>query len=232
MPDYFRVEFDAEQTAVEARLTFSYGRAHDDVYGSVPIGDDFYYAVDDGTQITVANANPSDTGFVYICCDIAHPRDALVGYTGESISVPGGYFVDVDEDMYYLGADGQWERSVYGVLLVGQVMGTDGAMGTMLRSGESCTFTLPKDGMDGAYLLYFYYFDPAQDNLSDNYTEYQRNVFQYRDGFRPAVWPGSPMCTRATTTPRRWPGPKSTMSPGGPLQLPLPPGRLCGATRR
>lgn len=182
MPDYFRVEFDAEQTAVEARLTFSYGRAHDDVYGSVPIGDGFYYAVDDGTQITVANANPSDTGFVYICCDIAHPRDALVGYTGESISVPGGYFVDVDEDMYYLGADGQWERSVYGVLLVGQVMGTDGAMGTMLRSGESCTFTLPKDGMDGAYLLYFYYFDPAQDNLSDNYTEYQRNVFQYRDG--------------------------------------------------
>ena len=148
MPDYFRVEFDAEQTAVEARLTFSYGRAHDDVYGSVPIGDDFYYAVDDGTQITVANANPSDTGFVYICCDIAHPRDALVGYTGESISVPGGYFVDVDEDMYYLGADGQWERSVYGVLLVGQVMGTDGAMASMLRPGESCTFTLPKDGMD------------------------------------------------------------------------------------
>lgn len=187
MPDYFRIGFDAEKVTTGYQFTMGYGRykgpsdGNKELYGSVTVGDDYYYSIETDGQITVTNANPSSTGFVYICCDVGHPLASFVDLNGDPVTVPGGYFADVDEDRYYLGADGQWEVSDYGILLVSQVMGIDGERGTMLSPGQSCTFTLPQDGTDASYLLYFYYYDPETTILSDNYTAFQRNVFRYED---------------------------------------------------
>lgn len=184
MPDYFGIQSDAEKTTVGHTFTLSYGRSGEEVYDSFEVTDNFYYAIEPDSQITVTNTNPSDTGFVYIYCEVYDPKTSMMSYEGNTIQIPGGYFSDVDEDLYYLGANGQWISVWYGYWLLGAVT-EDDRPGKMLDYGESCTFRLPDAGTDGAYLLYCFYFDSAITNTQpgedDIYTEYQRNLYMYKD---------------------------------------------------
>lgn len=184
MPDYFSIQSDAEKTTVGHSFNLSYGRLDEEILGSAQITDDFYYAIEPGGQITVANTHPSDTGFVYIYCEVYHPKTSMVDDQGNSVQIPGGYFSDVDKDHYYLGDNGQWISIWYGYWLLGAVMEED-RLGKMLDYGESCTFCLPDAGTDAAYLLYCFYFDSAITNTEpgedDIYTEYQCNLYLYKD---------------------------------------------------
>ena len=78
MPDYFGIQSDAEKTTVGHTFTLSYGRSGEDVYDSFEITDDFYYAIEPDSQITVTNTNPSDTGFVYIYCEVYDPKTSMM----------------------------------------------------------------------------------------------------------------------------------------------------------
>ena len=169
MPDYFGLSFDGEQIPTLTHFTAVYGKDEETLNSSVTVADSFYYAIEKGVEFTVTNRNPSSTGFVYICCDVAGSQSAN-----------GGYLVDVDQDCYYLGADGRWKLDIDGASTLGQVMGRVGQNeGTMLSYGKSCTFTLPRMDDQAAYVLYLYYYDPACTGLADGYTEYQRNVYRY-----------------------------------------------------
>lgn len=184
MPDYFGIQSDAVKTTTGHTFTLSYGRPGEEVYDSFEVTDDFYYAIEPDGQITVTNTNPSDTGFVYMYCEVYYPKTSMTGYDGSTIQIPGGYFCDVDEDLYYLGENGQWISVWYGYWLLGAVT-EDDRPGKLLDYGESCTFRLPDAGTDGAYLLHCFYFDSAITNTQPGedavYTEYQRNLYMYQD---------------------------------------------------
>ena len=121
MPDYFGIQSDAVKTTTGHTFTLSYGRPGEEVYDSFEVTDDFYYAIEPDGQITVTNTNPSDTGFVYMYCEVYYPKTSMTGYDGSTIQIPGGYFCDVDEDLYYLGENGQWISVWYGYWLLGAV---------------------------------------------------------------------------------------------------------------
>ena len=184
MPDYFSVRFDAEKVTTGQTFTMSYGRTYSDgtseLFGSDTVGDDYHYAVTPETALTVANVHPSETGYVYICCDVGTPTETVVGADGAEIAVPGGYFVSDNTDRYYLGADGTWKVADFALDLAAAVLDPNApeGPGAVLYSGESCTFTLPQLGAEKAYLLYLYYLDPAV-SAGEAYTAYQRNVFRY-----------------------------------------------------
>ena len=183
LPDYFSVETDAVQTPGQFTLTEGRilgGGIDGGLANSITVGDDFYYALEAGSEITVTNTNPSPTGFVYLYCTVFHPQDSYVSYTGETIEIPGGYFRELDTNGYYLGEDGQWLYLDDAHWLLGAVMDETYRPGRMLFYGESCSFTLPDGGEDAAYLLHFFYLDPAvtdYETTNANYTEWQRNVY-------------------------------------------------------
>ena len=188
MPDYFGIQSDAEKVMLDDRYTLSYGRSYE-VMGSFEMGDDFCYAIQQGDTVTVTNTHPSDTGFVYLYCEVYYPKTALVNEAGQTEQIPGGYFTNVDEQRYYLKADGQWKSIWYGYWLLGAIMDgmslDESDRGMMLDYGQSCTFTLPREGEDALYLLYCYYMDPqaAPDYEVQNtdFLEYQRNVYRYEE---------------------------------------------------
>lgn len=153
----FRVTFDAQDRS--GSFDLSCGSPDTGIESTFNIGDDTYYAVSADTPISVTNVNPSEIAFAYVYCQVYRPMDTLTAADGQTIPVPGGYFADLSREQFYLGADGAWTQAAHGQWLLGQVLDADGAPGLLLKSGESCTFTLPDCGSDAVYLLCFFYVD-------------------------------------------------------------------------
>ena len=183
MPDYFGIQSDAVKTTTGHTFTLSYGRPGEEVYDSFEVTDDFYYAIEPDGQITVTNTNPSDTGFVYMYCEVYYPKTSMTGYDGSTIQIPGGYFCDVDEDLYYLGENGQWISVWYGYWLLGAVT-EDDRPGKLLDYGESCTFRLPDATVTRAEAVTFLWRaagSPEPTSLVSPYTDVtNRGSYYYK----------------------------------------------------
>lgn len=175
--DCFSIEHDAPKMPLEDKYLLSWGTA-DYLGESFYFEDTFHYAMEEGQQITVTNTNTNDANSVYVYCEVFRPQSSLVNQEGQTESIPGGYFMDIDKDTYVLSSSGQWRTVPRGYYLLGAAMETDG----LLSAGESVTFSMPDAGTDAIYLLYTFYVDPAvTDTSTKHYTKYQYNAYRYTE---------------------------------------------------